>query len=182
VTFSRYYSELFRSDIQIFLLSIPIKSRHHGQNNFVFTIQYDKLTKDTPHIDTVAFENRTYFVLALFLSALVDEVCYTHFKTQYDTFRNLTHYPKFIGNCPSGCRYHLHPSAIFEAVNYSSTLRKARLRPDISVLNFFDEASDVLKSEVFDFFTNHMTTVSPTEFWRLCAVEFPYKTKHEGHF
>lgn len=179
MTFAEYYREQFRSDIQRFMMSIPVESRNHERDKSVFTVQYDKLTKDTPHLDAVAPEQRTQFVLALFLSVLVDEVCYTHFKAQYEQFRRLTLYPKFIGNCPGSCQWHFHPSDIFAAVNYSRDGQNAGRRPDIAVYSLFDDASDVMKLEVFDFFTHHMTTINPAEFWRLCVIEFPYKTKHD---
>jgi hypothetical protein len=162
------------------MMSIPAESRNHAYDKSIFTIQYETLTKDTPHLDVIAPDQRAHFAIALFLSILVDEVCYTHFKMQYAQFRSLTLYPKFIGNCPGGCHYHLHPGDIFAAINYSRDGQNAGRRPDVTVYGLFDEASDVMKSEVFDFFTQHMTTVDPTEFWRRCVSEFPYRTKHDN--
>ena len=180
MTFDEYYGQVFRTDIQRFMMSIPAESRNHDYDKSVFTIQYEKLTKDTPHLDVIAQDQRAHFAIALFLCILVDEVCYTHFKTQYAKFRTLTLYPKFIGNCPGGCYYHFHPKDIFAAINYSRDGQNAERRPDITVYTLFDEASDVMKSEVFDFFTQHMTTIDPMEFWRRCVGEFPYKTKHDN--
>jgi hypothetical protein len=178
VTFADYYRQHYRTDIERFIQSIPAESRNHDYDKSVFTIQYERLTKDTPHLDGIAPEKRAYFAVALFLSVLVDEVCYTHFKPHYTQFRSLTLYPKFIGNCPGGCHYHFHPRDIFAAINYSRDGQNSNRRPDITAFTVFDEASDVMKSEVFDFFTQHMPTIDPTEFWRRCVDEFPYRTKH----
>ena len=175
MTFREYYRQQFTTDIERFLMSIPPESRNHDYDKSIFTIQYERLTKDTAHLDVIVPKHRAYFAIALFLSVLVDEVCYTHFKQEYARFRALTLYPKFIGNCPGGCHYHLHPSDIFAAINYSRYGRIKTRRPDVVVYGLFDEASDVMKEEVFDFFTNHLTTISPEDFWTRCVSEFPYK-------
>ena len=173
MTFREYYGQQFQSDIQRFMMSIPSESRNHDNDKSVFTIQYERLTKDTDHVDVIHPENRANFAMALFLSVLVDEVCYKHFRPQYPQFRNLTLYPKFIGNCPGSCQYHFHPRDIFTAINYSRDGQNAGRRPDITVYSHFNEACEVMKSEIFDFFTQHMTTVDPMEFWRRCVTEFP---------
>jgi len=160
-------------------MSIPPESRNHDSDKSTFTIQYERLTRDKPHLDVIEPERRAYFAIALFLSVLADEVCYTYFKSQYAQFRSLTLYPKFIGNCPGGCHYHFHPRDIFAAINYSRDVHNSANRPVITVSSFFEEASDVMKDEVFDFFTHHMATIDPNEFWRRCINEFPYKTKYD---
>lgn len=177
--FEEYYRQHFQSDIQRFMMSIPPESRNHEQDKSIFTIQYERLTKDTPHLDTIAPEFRAHFAIALFLSVLVDEVCYTHFKPFYTRFRLLTQYPKFIGNCPGGCHYHFHPREIFAAINYSRDGRNSNKRPNVSVSEAFNESSDVMKEEIFDFFNRQLPEVSPSEFWKRCVIEFPYRTKHD---
>ena len=179
MTFGEYYRQQFTTDIARFMMSIPAESRNHEHDKTTFTIQYERLTKDTLHLDAIAPDLRAHFAIALFLSVLVDEVCYTHFRSQYARFQSLTLYPKFIGNCPGGCHYHFHPRDIFAAINYSRDAKNASRRPDIRVHGLFDEAGDVMKGEVFDFFAHHMTTIDPTEFWRRCLDEFPYRTKHD---
>ena len=180
MTFCEYYRQQFRPDIERFMLSIPVESRNHDYDKSVFTIQYERLTKDTTHLNVVALEQRAYFSIALFLSVLVDQVCYTHLRQHYSQFRALTLSPKFIGNCPGGCHYHFHPREIFAAVNYSRDGKNNAQRPDIVVYNLFDEASDVMKKEIYDFFMNHMTTISPDDFWKRCVSEFPYRTKYDN--
>lgn len=179
VTFREYYRQQFRTDLDRFMMSIPAESRNHDYDKSIFTIQYERLTKDTTHLDVVAPEHRPHFAIALFLSVLVDEVCYTHFKQQYAQFRTLTLYPKFIGNCPGGCHYHIHPRDIFAAINYSRDGRNNARRPDIAAYSLFDEANDVMKDEVFDFLSTHMTAINPDDFWKKCRSEFPYRTKHD---
>ena len=67
MTFAEYYRQQFRTDIQRFMMSIPSGSRNHDHNKSVFTIQYERLTKDTPHLDVVAPKDRAHFAIAMFL-------------------------------------------------------------------------------------------------------------------
>lgn len=185
MTFPEYYRQQFRSDIQRFMMSIPLWSRHHDIDKSDFTIQYECLTKDTKHLEVVEPADRVNFAIALFLSVLVDEVCYTHFKSIYPRFRNLTRYPKFIGGCPNACHYHLHPLDIFTAINFTAKRSIAgeqnyARRPDVSAFALLDEAIDVMKAEVFDFFTNHLPEVDPNAFWTKCADEIPTITKDDN--
>jgi len=174
MTFGEYYRQSFRTDIQRFMMSIPADSRNHDYDKTVFTIQYEKLGKDTPHLDVVPLKHRSHFAVALFFTVLVDEVFYTYYRSQYGEFRSLTMYPKFIGNCPGGCNHHFHPRDIFEAINCSSDGQNTYRRPDVSVYESFDQAIEVIKGEVFDFFSKYMTTINPSNFWQKCVNEFPF--------
>jgi hypothetical protein len=161
------------------MVLIPARSRHHNSDKGEFTIQYANLTKDTRYLEVVPLGRRSNFAVALFFMVLIDEVCYTYYRKDYPKFRRITMYPKFIGNCPGGCQSHLHPNGIFRAVNYSREDQNALKRPDIDVHDSFDEAVPVMCEEVFDFFTNHMRTISPHLFWYRCKTEFPFPVKEE---
>lgn len=119
-SFDTYYNERFRHDLQRFLEEIPDKSKHHDSyDKGTYYIQYERLTKDKTHLDFLKTPaDKVNFGIALFLTILVDEVCYTYYKQFYPEFKALTNYPEFIGNCPAGCNYHFHPSDIFLAMNY----------------------------------------------------------------
>ena len=180
MTFSEYYSGRFRDDITRFMMSIPAESRNHELDKSIFTVQYDKLTKDTAHLEVIPSEDRSNFAVALYFTVLVDEVCYTHYKAEYSAFRALTMYPKFIGNCPGACQYHLHPQNIFAAINHSRDNGKNNARrPDIFVYDSLSQAIEIMKHEVFDFFTKYMTAINPSEFWHKCTAELPFNINDE---
>lgn len=175
-TFGEYYRSVFRGDLTRFLMSIPFQSRHHHGTD-TYTIQYSKLCRDAPHMDTIPSEHRSYFAIALVFTVLVDQVCYTYFSSHYEDFRRLTLYPKFIGDCPGGCYHNIHPSLIFEAINRSWFKDVFPERGHISLYKHFIEAKIVMEEEIFDFFTKHMTIISPEVFWAKCVDEFPTRNQ-----
>src|SRR5690606_27668683 len=69
-----------------------------------------------PVVRRWSVERRTLFAAGLFLTVLADQVCYTHFQASYSRFRELTMYPKWRGDCPGTCYYHIHPGAVFRAI------------------------------------------------------------------
>jgi len=116
-------------------------------------------------------DGKEYFAVALFLTVLTDMVCFTHFKTHYNKFRNLTRYPKFIGNCPGGCNYHYHPSDIFFAMNKGRSATEQHLV-------FYDKflgAIETMKEETINFFKEYLPEVNGDDFWGKCQKEFPYR-------
>ncbi len=178
--FATYYKNRFRQDINQFFSTIPDQSRFHedNQNKQTYSIQYERLTRDFDHLNFLTKPEKEYFGVALFFTVLTDMVCYSHFRQYYEHFKQLTRYPKFIGNCPGGCHYHYHPSDIFAAMNYS---RKNQL--DIlssERLDFFDkfiEAIKTMKDETIDFINEHIKEIDSTQFWETCKREFPYRLK-----
>lgn len=103
--FKTYYNTRFRGEINRFFLTIPDSSKFHEDVQYkkTFSIQYERLTPVFNHLNFLYKDKKAYFAIALFLVVLTDMVCFTHFKLHYVKFKNLTQYPKFIGNCPSGC-------------------------------------------------------------------------------
>jgi len=153
-------------------MSIPTDSRNHGYDKTVFTIQFERLTMNRPHLLEVREDSRAHFAVALFWTVLADQVCYTHFRSAYERFRRLTVYPKFIGDCPGGCRYHLHPSHIFTAVNQVNV--KARTQGATEQVEaILRESVEVMRSEVVDFCEQHLPEVPSLDFWKRCVAELP---------
>jgi hypothetical protein len=174
--FDRYYNTQFRGDIQKFFSTIPDESRFHEdkEHKQIFSIQYGRLTREYNHLNFLTTnQDKVNFAVALFFTVLVDEVCYTYYRANYDTFQKLTRYPKFIGNCLTMCRYHLPPSDIFIAMN------KDKDGSSSDYLVFYDtffEAIPVMERETKDFLQKYMSDVSGKEFWDKCEAEFPYRT------
>ena len=82
-------------------------------------------------------------------------------------------YPKFIGNCPSGCGSNLHPSEIFDAINYVQANTIKEKGPTVTFSSVFKEAVLTMKVEVLDYFREYQTQIDGTDFWGKCEAEFP---------
>jgi hypothetical protein len=175
--FKTYYNSKFRDDINRFFSTIPDASRFHEdtENKQTFSIQYERLTPAFDHLNFLDKDGKELFAVALFLTVLTDMVCFSHFKTHYSKFRNLTRYPKFIGNCPGGCNYHYHPSDIFFAMNKGRSATEQHLV-------FYDKflgAIETMKEETINFFKEHLPEVNGDAFWEKCQKEFPYRPQTE---
>lgn len=175
--FKTYYNSRFRDDINRFFSTIPDASRFHEntENKQTFSIQYERLTPAFDHLNFMDKDGKELFAVALFLTVLTDMVCFTHLKTHYNIFRNLTRYPKFIGNCPSGCNYHYHPSDIFFAMNKGRSATEQHL----VFYDKFLEAIETMKIETINLFKEHLTEVNGNTFWEKCLNEFPYRPQTE---
>ena len=179
--FATYYKTNFRKDINQFFATIPDESKFHEDSSTqqIFSIQYERLTQDFDHLNFLTKDDIEYFGVALYFTVLADMVCYTYHKLHYESFRRLTLYPKFIGNCPGGCCYHFNPSDIFAAMNYSrknpiDILSKERF----DFYEKFNEAIPTRKNEIIDFFNKHLIEVDGVKFWDMCIAEFPYRVKN----
>jgi hypothetical protein len=154
-------------------LTIPDESRFHedNQNKETFSIQYERLTPAFEHLNFLENDRKEYFGIALFLTVLTDMVCFSHFKSHYAKFKNVTQYPKFIGNCPSGCHFHLHPRDIFFAMSKGLSPNE----PHLLFRSKFLDAITTLKEETFNFCSEHLIELSGEVFWAKCEEEFPYR-------
>jgi hypothetical protein len=175
--FKTYYNSKFRDDLNRFFSTIPDASKFHEdpENKQIFSIQYERLTPSFDHLNFLDKDTKELFAVALFLTILTDMVCFSHFKAHYSQFRNLTRYPKFIGNCPGGCRYHYHPRDIFFAMNKGRSANEQHLI-------FYDKflgATETMKEEVLSFFNQYLPDINGETFWAKCQNEFPYR-KQKG--
>jgi hypothetical protein len=170
--FSTYYNQQFREDLNKFFSGIPDESRFHEdrENKIIHSIQIERLTGKYPHLDFLDNEEKAFFGVALYFTILVDMVCYTYYRQDYSIFQNLTRYPKFIGNCMGGCRYHFHPSGILK---YMSHNRLGEEKPAFSEV--FELAIPVMRQEVDDFFKEHLWQINGNLFWEKCQAEFPFR-------
>jgi hypothetical protein len=176
--FKTYYNSKFRYDIIRFFSTIPDASKFHEDtlSKQTFSIQFERLTPAFNHLNFLDNDRKELFAVALFLTVLTDMVCFTHFKTHYNKFKNLTRYPKFIGNCPGGCNYHYHPSDIFFAMNKGRSATEQHL----VFHDKFLEALETMKEEIFNFLKEHLTEIEEEAFWERCQKEFPYRPKNES--
>lgn len=171
--FKTYYNNKFREDINQFFSTIPDNSKYHEdpQNKQILSIQYQRLTPAFDHLNFLNDSSKELFAIALFFTVLADMVCFSHFNINYTKFQNLTRYPKFIGNCPSLCNYHLHPREIFLAMNKERSINQNHLL----FYEKFDNAVETMKEETIIFFNQYMKEVDGEYFWVCCKNEFPFK-------
>lgn len=171
--FKTYYNSRFRMDINQFFSTIPDDSKFHEdkEKKQIFSIQHERLTPSKNHLDFLNKDGQEYFGVALFFTVLTDMVCYTHYKYHYPKFSGLTRYPKFIGNCLSWCRYHLHPREIFYAMNQNRPVTE----PQLLFIDKFFDAIETMKEETTSFCDLHLTEINGSDFWEKCKNEFPYK-------
>jgi hypothetical protein len=167
MTFSEYFGEPFRGDLNAVISALP--SGHDHDRPTGVTIQPRTISDQNQVIQAWNAERRDLFASALFFTVLVDQVCYTHFRTHYPAFQALTLYPKFRGDCPGGCYHHLDPSAIFRALgsphgSATGWRGEARIVP---------AATEAMRSEVLSFFADYMPAVDGPEFWRICSLHIP---------
>lgn len=172
--FKKYYKSQFREDINRFFSEIPDESKFHEDQKYkqTLSIQYERLTPEMGHLNFLDREGKEYFGISLFLTVLLDMMCFSKYKPYYQKFTDLTRYPKFIGNCPSGCHYHYHPQEIFLAM----TKNQKPTEPHLNFREKFMAEISTMEEEVISFFSKHLTEINGQEFWSLCQTEFPYKS------
>lgn len=171
--FETYYKNRFQHDIRTFFSTVPEHSKHTFDDKTIFTIQYQTLTKDFEHLNFLTNKEKSYFGTALFFTVLIDQVCYSHFRDVYETFRRLTLYPKLVGNSPSTDRTNLHPSNIFSALNYFRDERKKREADRIIIEAVFNESISVMEKETMEFLRQHFPEINAQDFWERCKSNFP---------
>jgi hypothetical protein len=173
--FKTYYHSKFRNDINKFFSTIPDESKFHEDtiNHQIYSIQYERLTPDFDHLNFLSKEEKEYFGVALFFTILTDMVCFFHFKPFYSRFQSLTKYPKFIGSCPGGCRYHFHPMDLFRAMNKG----RSSSEPQLVFYDKFLGAIETMKEETINFFNEYLPEIDGIAFWEKCQAEFPFRPK-----
>src|SRR5687767_11977564 len=166
MTFDEYYNGPFRGDLLRVIAALP--SLHdHGAGEVV--VQPRSVSRLNPVVRGWTSSQQMLFAASLFLTVLADQVCYTHFRSSYDRFREVTAYPKWKGDCPGGCRTNIDPAAIFAAMGRregrSGSLADA---PFAAVPN---DLFETMRREVVSFVQNHLPEVDANAFWKACDRE-----------
>lgn len=189
-SFKTYYKQNFQRDLLNFVGQIPIDGNKHYNKN-EFNIQYFFLTPQYNYLEVIPQDRQGLFAVALFWTVLVDQTFYSNYRYAYQTFQKKTLYPKFIGNCTapslmsSECGHHQHPKKILKAIN--DTFDKGnrygfdreifekgeskKPRPKIIYETYLQEAKQVMKEEIRDYFINHQPEINWTNFWTYCERE-----------
>ena len=191
MNFKTYYKDFFQQDVSNFVAQIPVEgNKHYDKQNF--NIQYFFLTPNYCYLDIVPTNRQGYFVVALFWTVLLDQVCYSKFRSGYNKFQSKTMYPKFIGNCTapslisSECGHNQHPQKILKAVNdYSDSgnrfdFDRVIFKKDETEIKrekiYFDkiikESKPVIIKEIKIYFEQHQPEINWEDFSGKCIAEF----------
>jgi hypothetical protein len=167
MTFSDYYNSSFRQDLQSVVAAMP-PLHDHGDGEV--TIQPRTLSIANPVISGWGEDLRMLFAAALFLTILVDEVCYTYFRPAYPRFRALTLYPKLRGDCPGGCWWHAHPELIWHSIGTLEG-QPYRRTEDLPFQLLPGDFLKTMEEETRSFIVTQLTDIDPDAFWDRCALE-----------
>ena len=170
MTFAAYYESTFRDDLASVLRSAPAPN-HISEDAAEVVIQPRVLSRENETVRLWPIERRALFGVALFFTVLVDQACYTHFHGLYESFRRLTAYPKFKGDCPGGCYHHLHPSEIFSSLGRPPGLTDRALPPEYAQV--LEEALPVMLHEVQEFSRDQLPALDGAALWDRCLAELP---------
>jgi hypothetical protein len=164
MNFEIYYNSFFRDHYNKFVGQLPDESKFHDdqKNKEIITIQRGRLTSQYNYLDFLNKNEYDYFSISLFFTILIDMVFYSKFKPYYFEFQSLTKYPKLIGDCPGGCRFHLEPFQVFESMEYD-------FRNDTKI----KDSVSAMKAEIILFFQNHFTDIEGETFWNQIKIHIP---------
>ncbi len=170
MTFAEYYGARFRDDLARVLGSAPAPN-HLSEDAAEVVIQPRVLSRQNQTLRLWPAERRALFGVALFFTVLLDQVCYTCFPALYESFRRLTEYPKFKGDCPGGCYQHLHPSLILSSLGRPPGVTDSTVLPEYAQL--LGEAIPVMQRKVREFCRDHFPALDAPAFWDRCLAEVP---------
>ena len=174
-SFVDYYNGAFRGDLLAVLIARPSLHDHRAGET---TIQPRTISRSNPIVRKWPDERRMVFATGLFLTVLADQVCFTHFQGAYRRFRDLTHYPKWRGDCPGGCASHAHPGLILERIG-----RREGERGSFADLPYSAAPGDLItgmEREARSFVEEHLAPVNADQFWARCDHEIPldFRTRY----
>jgi len=168
IDLAEYYRGAFRGDLEKVVRHAPPKHEHERGE---ITIQPRTLSTENRVVRLWDPEWRGLFASALFLTVLVDQVCYSYFRAHYEAFRKLTRYPKFRGDCPGGCGHHIDPAGVFSALGKAPGSWPRDNGLDCKLLP--PDLFETIRAEVHSFFPRHLDGIDPNEFWEKCDASVP---------
>jgi hypothetical protein len=171
MSLQEYYRSDFRGDLLSMIAAGP-RSEHRREIETV--IQPRTIGAENSVVMGWSDSRRARFAACLFLTLLVDQVCYTYFAMHYKRFRQLTRYPKWKGECPGGCFTHIHPSLVFAAIGRSPGPMN---RPDCFAYRALpSDTLGTMEREVHAFVRDHMPELGEA-FWDFCDREVPLQIR-----
>lgn len=166
MTFASYYGSQFRGDLQRVLANA-----HQIHQHDEVSIQPRSVSKENRVIRMWGEQRNSLFASALFLTVLVDQVCFTHFQEIYPQFRALTMYPKFRGDCPGGCYRHLHPLSVLRAMGNEPGCALDYYVDPLPYDHLAEDFATVLDTEVSAFCEKLLPSLDAEQVLKRCRAE-----------
>lgn len=157
-----YYYQQFRTDFAKFWERVPHRDNYvTGEPLFKFAGLVKSGNLDS--LESVARENLVYFLSALGCTILTDQVIYTHFRNDYDTFQEMTRYPKmWVG------WINANPWMVFH-----QNVRLPRKLDKGGVVEKFSEFAEFFIADLKEFFKRHNFSKASWEGVRTAMLNDP---------
>jgi hypothetical protein len=139
-----YYHKQFRDDLALFMPDARLPYFGHSW------------AYDCGNLDKIPNESRPEFLICLYFTVLVDQAVYTHYRSDYDRFAQLTQYPKF---CHGLGQFQKNPRELLLVPVQKGMVNKDKIENELS------DGMGLFIDEVVDFFRNHMTHIDPADFF-----------------
>jgi len=139
-----YYLNQFKTDLNSFMPDARLPYFGHGWNYNCFDL------------NKISIESRPEFLICLYFTVLVDQAIYTHFRSDYDYFAQLTQYPKF---CHGLGQFQKNPREILFVPVEKGMVNKEKLGKELSA------GMELFIDEFVEFIQNYMTHINPADFF-----------------
>jgi len=111
---------------------------------------------DCRNLNIIPIESRPEFLICLYFTVLVDQAMYTHYRSDYEHFAQLTQYPKF---CHGLGQFQKNPREILLVPVQKGMVNKDTMAKELSA------GMELFIDEVVDFFQKYMAHIDPAEFF-----------------
>ncbi len=139
-----YYNNEFRTDLAIFMPDARVPYFGHSWGS------------DCRNLDKIQIESRPAFLICLYFTVLVDQAMYTHYRSDYERFTQLTQYPKF---CHGLGQFQKNPRELLFVPVEKGMVDKRAIGKELSA------GMELFVDEAVDFFQNYMKHINPAEFF-----------------
>jgi hypothetical protein len=139
-----YYNNKFRGHLTAFM---PDGRVPYFGHNWAY---------DCGNLDKIPKESRPEFLICLYFTVLVDQAMYTHFRSDYERFAQLTQYPKF---CHGLGQFQKNPRKLLLVPVQKGMVNKSEMEKELSA------GMELFIDEVVDYFKNYMTHMNPEDFF-----------------
>ena len=128
-----YYHNKFEDHLATFMPDVRVPYFGH---NWAY---------DCGNLNKVPIESRPEFLLCLYFTVLVDQAMYTHYRSDYERFAQLTQYPKF---CHGLGQFQKNPRELLLVPVQKGMVDKEQNGKELSA------GMELFIDEVVDFFQN----------------------------
>jgi hypothetical protein len=139
-----YYHNKFRNDLATFMPDTRVPYFGHSW------------AYDCGNLNKIPKELRPEFLICLYFTVLVDQAMYTHFRSEYDRFAQLTQYPKY---CHGLSQFQKNPRELLLVPVQKGMVDKDKMEKELSA------GMDLFIDEVIEFFQKYMTHIDSADFF-----------------